>query len=31
MDKTARTYLNNFWSEDRNLQNKAYSYAMKVK
>lgn len=30
MDKITRTYLDNLRSEDRELQNKAYSYIMKV-
>jgi hypothetical protein len=30
MDKTTRTNLNNLWSEDRQLQNDAFTYILKV-
>ena len=30
MDKTTRTRLNNLWSEDRELQNKAFTYALEA-
>ena len=30
MDKTTRTSLDNLWSEDRELQNKAFTYVLKA-
>ena len=30
MDKTTRTHLDNLWSQDRELQNKAFTYILKV-